>query len=201
VLHAIALLTVGLALLAAIVLFFAVDEVPLRRGGWVAVVACVGILPLLGTASGTSHAVATSSTTEFCLECHEMQEYGRSLFIDDASVLPATHYQNRLVPRESACYACHKDYAIFGDLKAKLNGLRHVWVHYLGDVPEQMDLYQPYPNANCLHCHEDARRYLDAGPHQDRLDALASGEESCLACHGKGHAFEQVEEGNLWLAP
>lgn len=200
-LHGIALLTTALALLGAIVLFFAAEHVPGTRGGWVAILACVGVLPLLATASGTTHAVETSSSTEFCLDCHEMQEHGRSLFVDDPAVLPAIHYQNRLVPRDSACYACHTDYAMFGDVKAKLNGLRHVYVHYLGDVPEQMELYQPYPNSNCLHCHEDGRSYVEAEPHQEKFDALASGETSCLKCHARGHAFEEIERGNLWLGP
>jgi hypothetical protein len=64
-----------------------------------------------------------------------------------------------------------------------------------------MELYQPYPNSNCLHCHEDGRSYVEAQPHRDRLDALAAGETSCLKCHARGHAFEQIEEGNLWLGP
>lgn len=198
-LYTIAILTTVFALLGAVVLFFAVDGVPASRGGWVAIFTCVAVLPLLATTSGTTHAVQTSSTTEFCLDCHEMEDYGRSLFVDDPAVLPAVHYQNRSVPRESSCYACHTNYAMFGDLEAKLNGLRHVYVHYLGDMPEQMELYEPYPNSNCLHCHDDARNYLEIEAHADKREALASGEISCLKCHSRGHAFEDVEEGNLWL--
>ena len=51
--------------------------------------------------------------------------------------LTAVHYQNRLVDRETVCYSCHKDYAMFGDVKAKLNGLRHVWAHYIAGVPQK----------------------------------------------------------------
>src|SRR5690606_28526758 len=115
--------------------------------------------------------------------------------------LPATHYQNRLVERDHACYECHTDYAMWGDFKAKINGLKHVWVHYIGEIPEEIELYQPYPNYNCLHCHADGRRYVEAAPHQGQLKVLPSGEVSCLTGHGKGHALEQVEEGNLWLGP
>jgi cytochrome c-type protein NapC len=199
VVQPLALITIAFALLCAVVLFFAVDKLPGTRGGWVAVILCVGILPALATTSGTSYAVKASSTTEFCLECHEMGDYGRSLFVDDRTVLPATHYQNRLVDRDSACYACHTNYAMFGDVKAKLNGLKHVYVHYLGEIPTELELYEPYPNYNCLHCHEDGRRYIEAAPHADKLEVLASGETSCLECHGRGHALEQVDEGNFWL--
>ena len=95
-----------------------------------------------------------------------MQSYGKSLFVDNRKALPAVHFQDRLVDRDNACFACHTDYAMFGDVKAKLNGLKHVYVHYLGKVPEKMELYQPYPNYNCLHCHEDARGFVEAPAHQ-----------------------------------
>lgn len=198
-LQAVALLTIAVALVAALVLFFTIDKLPRSRGGWIVVILIVCALPLLATGGGTTHAVQSSSTTEFCLECHEMGDYGRSLFIDDPRVLPAVHYQNRLIDRDQTCYACHTDYAMFGDIKAKVNGLMHVYVHYLGEVPEQIELYQPYPNYNCLHCHEDARRFVASPAHANDLERMRSGEVSCLTCHGQGHALEQVEEGNLWL--
>jgi cytochrome c-type protein NapC len=201
VLRTIVLLTVVVALLCALILFFAIDKLPHSRGGWIAVVLGVACLPLLATTGGTTYAVQTSSTTEFCLECHEMGNYGRSLFVDDPAVLPAVHYQNRLIDRDETCYECHTDYAMFGDVKAKLNGLKHVYVHYLGEVPEELELYEPYPNYNCLHCHEDARRFTAAVPHADKLEQLRTGEVSCLKCHGRGHALDQVEEGNFWLGP
>jgi cytochrome c-type protein NapC len=201
VLHRIALLSAGIALLCAVVLFFATNKLPASRGGWAALILCVFALPLFAVTSGTTYAVQASSSTEFCLECHEMGDYGRSLFVDDHTVLPATHYQNRLVQRDHACYACHADYAMWGNVKAKLNGLKHVWVHYLGEIPDTFELYQPYPNSNCLHCHADGRRYVEAAPHVDKLEAMANDEVSCLTCHGKGHALDQVEAGNFWLGP
>jgi cytochrome c-type protein NapC len=199
--QSIALLTAAVALVCAVVLFFAIDRLPATRGGWIAVGLIVCLLPALATTTGTTYAVSASSSTEFCLECHEMEDYGRSLFLDDRAVLPAVHYQNRLVDRDRVCYSCHTDYAMWGDFKAKLNGLKHVWVHYLGEVPEQLELYQPYPNYNCLHCHEDARSYVESAPHKDQLEALSASERSCLDCHGQGHALDRLEEAEFWLAP
>lgn len=195
----VALLTAGLALACVLVLFFVAKGLPETRGGWIAVglVACV--LPALATTTGTAYAVKASSSTEFCMECHEMGDYGRSLFVDDHRALPAVHYQNRLVDRDQVCFACHTDYAMWGDVKAKLNGLEHVWVHYLGEIPEEFELYQPYPNHNCLHCHEDARSYVEASPHHGKFEQMRADEVSCLSCHGQGHALAQLEEGNLWL--
>ena len=119
-------------------------------GRLVLLVGLVG-LPLLLAVGNISYGVHESSTTRFCLSCHEMQRHGKSLFADNRQALAAVHYQNRLVDRETVCYSCHKDYALFGDVKAKLNGLRHVWAHYIAGVPKKIELYQPYPNSNCLH--------------------------------------------------
>ncbi len=200
-LQTIVLLTAAIALIGALVMYFVIDKLAGSKPGWLAATFTICALPLLATGGGATYAVHASSSTEFCLACHEMGDYGRSLFIDDSAVLPATHYQNRLVERDHACYACHTDYAMWGDLAAKLNGLQHVYVHYLGEIPDAIELYQPYPNDNCLHCHADARRYTESLAHRDRLDALARGETSCLSCHSKGHALDQVDEGNFWLGP
>jgi len=170
-----------------------------RTGRLVLLVGLVG-LPLLLSAGNLSYGVAESSQTRFCLSCHEMQRYGKSLFVDDKQALAAVHYQNRLVDRDVTCYACHKDYALFGDVKAKVNGLRHVWAHYVRGVPDKIALYQPYPNANCLHCHDDARRFLEKPPHRPVLDALQSGSLSCLGCHRVAHDMGKVDAHSFWQA-
>jgi nitrate/TMAO reductase-like tetraheme cytochrome c subunit len=166
--------------------------------GRVALLVAAALLPVSVSVAGLSGGVAESSRTRFCLGCHEMQNHGRSLFVENRRALAAVHYQNRFVDRDTACYACHTDYAMFGDVKAKLNGLRHVYVHYLGTVPDRFALYQPYSNKNCLHCHEDARRFTELPVHQPLLAKMASGETSCLGCHNVAHDMEKVQGGVLW---
>src|SRR5215213_4393248 len=175
------------ALVGAVVVFFGASQLLATRGGRWALLVGAALLPLAASAGSFKAGIDESSRTRFCLSCHEMQNHGKSLFVDNRKALPATHFQNRLVDRDNACFACHTDYALFGDLKAKLNGLRHVYVHYLGKVPQKMALYQPYPNYNCLHCHEDARRFIEAPAHQGVSAQIASGELSCLKCHAAGH--------------
>ncbi|MES1206863.1 MAG: NapC/NirT family cytochrome c [Pseudomonadota bacterium] len=157
-------------------------------------------LPVLLSVGNISYGVHQSSTTEFCLSCHEMRQYGKSLFVDNRQALAAVHYQNRLVDRETVCYSCHKDYAMFGDVTAKLNGLRHVWAHYIAGVPKKIELYKPYPNSNCLHCHDDMRRFVEAPAHKPVLSALYAGTTSCLTCHRIAHDLANVEAGNFWQA-
>ena len=65
------------------------------------------LLPLVASAGTVKEGLQESSRTRFCLSCHEMQNHGQSLFVDNRKSLPAVHFQDRLVDREGACYACH----------------------------------------------------------------------------------------------
>ena len=191
-------LAVGLVVL--VLAFFGVPALTKATAGHIALLVGVVALPLLLTAGNISYGVHESSSTRFCLSCHEMQRHGESLFADNRQALAAVHYQNRLVDRDSVCYSCHKDYAMFGDVKAKLNGLRHVWAHYVAGVPQKIELYQPYPNSNCLHCHDDARRFVEGPAHSPILAALYAGTTSCLSCHRIAHDMAKVDADQLWQA-
>jgi cytochrome c-type protein NapC len=191
-------LVVGLVIVS--LLYVGAGTLAENRWGRTALMVGLLALPLLLSAGSVSYGVHESSRTTFCLSCHEMQRYGKSLFADNRAALSAVHYQNRLVDRDRTCYSCHADYAMFGDVKAKLNGLRHVWVHYFGTVPQKMALYEPYPSANCLHCHDDARRFVEAAPHQPVLDALYAGKASCLGCHVVAHDLKMADADRLWQA-
>ena len=134
-LPAIIALAVGLAIIA--LLFMGAGVLSGHTVGRVVLLVGLLALPLLLSAGNISYGFHQSSTTAFCLSCHEMRPHGKSLFVDNRQALAAVHYQNRFVDRETVCYSCHKDYAMFGDVKAKLNGLRHVWAHYIAGVPRR----------------------------------------------------------------
>jgi cytochrome c-type protein NapC len=191
-------LVVGLGLV--VLLLLGAKTLAAQTVGRVVLLVGLVLLPLLLSVGNISYGVGKSSTTRFCLSCHEMQRHGKSLFVDSKQALAAVHYQNRLVDRETVCYSCHKDYAMFGDVKAKLNGLRHVWAHYIGGVPKRIELYQPYPNSNCLHCHDDMRRFIEGPAHRPIVDALTSGKTSCLSCHRIAHDMAKVDADELWEA-
>jgi cytochrome c-type protein NapC len=197
-LSAIIALTVGVAIVA--LLFFGAGVLSGNTVGRMVLLVGLLALPVLLSAGNISYGFHQSSTTAFCLSCHEMRPHGKSLFVDSQQALAAFHYQNRLVDRETACYSCHKDYAMFGDVKAKLNGLRHVWAHYIAGVPKKIELYQPYPNSNCLHCHDDMRRFVEGPAHKPVLSALYAGTTSCLSCHRIAHDMAKVDAGDFWQA-
>ncbi len=154
---------------------------------------------------GLGEHVERSKRVEFCTSCHVMEKYGQSLHFDDLDHIPAKHYQYGRVPRETACFACHTNYTMYGDFNAKLRGLRHVYVQYLGKVPEHIKLYTPYNNRECLHCHGEARSFLEGATHKSepgRLQAIKDNKLSCLTkgCHDTIHTVDQVG-GNMAMWP
>ena len=188
------------SVVAVLVAFIAAaaGQLTVNRLGRLVLLAGLALLPLTVTGAGVAVGMHQSSRTEFCMSCHEMERFGQSLFVDNPGSLAAMHYQKRLIDRDSTCFSCHTDYALFGNEKAKLNGLRHVWVHSFGTVPAEPKLYQPYPNYNCLHCHDDSRAYLEKAPHQAQRAQLQSGEVSCLTCHRVAHDLDGVAAKNFW---
>ena len=166
------------------------------------------ILPIVAASLGFSEQMERAQSRTFCLSCHVMNDYGRSLYIDDPSFVPARHFQNHLVPPDQACYTCHTDYTMFGTVSAKLRGVRHLLVQYVGTVPkpDQIKLYVPYNNRECLHCHLGQRRFEEASPHHktpDLLGAIKSGQRSCTSsgCHEFIHDVGSLKDATFWKEP
>src|SRR4051812_48258778 len=84
------------------------------------------VLPVAAALVGVDAHVEHSKETSFCTSCHVRGRHGRSLLVDDVSLLAASHYQGGRVPRDRACYTCHTTYTLYGDLTSKLRGAKHV---------------------------------------------------------------------------
>lgn len=169
-----------------------------RRAGKAVAFVAMFLLPLLITGMGFALHLEHAKTTDFCISCHVMEPYGKSLNYDDTDHLPAGHFQNRRVPREMACYTCHTQYTMFGDVNAKLGGLKHVWVYYTGQTPEKIELYEPYHNRECLHCHGESRTFIEGGLHADMMGELRANEMSCLECHEFVHDAANADDHDTW---
>jgi cytochrome c-type protein NapC len=186
---------VTIALIALVVLRPSLVE---ARGGRILAFFSLFALPLAVTGLGVSAQVEHSKSTRFCLSCHVMEPYGRSLRVDDASYVPAQHFQNNRVPRDQACFTCHTNYTMFGDVKAKLRGLRHVYVNYIGTIPKEIKLYEPYSNRECLHCHAGARSFEESDLHKEIRAELGKNETSCLECHDTIHNAHGLAGVAMW---
>jgi len=189
------LAAVAIALIALVVLR---PSLVAARGGKVLAFFAFLVLPVVVTATGLQLHMENSKSTAFCLSCHVMAPYGRSLYVDDKDHVPAAHFQNNRIPRDQACFTCHTTYTLFGDYRAKLGGLRHVYVNYLGTIPKTIQLYQPYNNRECLHCHQGARKFEENDVHQGIRADLAANKTSCLECHGTIHDVANVAHLATW---
>ena len=175
----------------------------LTQGGKIFAFLALFIFPVLAGMMGASAHVEHSKSTRFCLSCHVMQDYGRSLKVDDMEYVPANHFQNIRVPRSRACFTCHTDYTMYGDTKAKMRGLKHVYVQYFGTVPKKVKLYNPYNNRECLHCHAGARTFEEGATHNEepnRLSLIRGNKLSCMSsgCHSVVHNVEALKEATFW---
>jgi cytochrome c-type protein NapC len=191
----------AIAAVIAIALVFLVVRRPALTtapGGKILAFFAFFLLPVVVTGLGATAHVEHAKSTEFCLSCHVMEPYGRSLHIDDKEHLPAAHFQNNRIPRQEACYTCHTTYTMFGGVRAKLQGLRHIYIYYLGTIPQPIKLREPYNNRECLHCHAGARSFEESDLHKDIRPDLGSGKTSCLECHSSVHDVEHLGKLPMW---
>lgn len=198
-------LLIGVAILA-VAFLVARPSVILARGGTQLAFVVLFLLPLLVVSMGGAEHMRHSERTEFCLSCHVMEPYGTSLRIDDSTYLPAAHFQDGRIPRDQACYTCHTDYALYGGIRSKIRGLRHVYVQYLGRATTPIHLYSPYNNRECLHCHAGSRSFEESAVHTADPSIMASiklNELSCMSsgCHQNVHDIAHLGEKKLWEAP
>src|ERR1700719_2585679 len=198
----IALILFNLLLAAVLMLRPAITVHP---GGKILAFGMLFFLPLFCLTAGMNNEMERSKSTSFCLSCHIMEPYGKSLRVDDPSYLAAAHYQNHRVPADEACYTCHTNYAMFETFKATLGGLRHLYVHYLKTEPRPQDiqLHEPYNNRECLHCHLGARSFEEGAVHTadpDLLPAVKANKRSCLSsgCHDVVHNVGELSKVKFW---
>jgi cytochrome c-type protein NapC len=175
------------------------------RAGKVLAFLAIFLLPLMAGSGGAAAHMEKSKETKFCLSCHVMEDYGKSLHVDDPNYLAANHYLNHRVPADSACYTCHTDYGMYGDVKSKFRGLRHVYIQYFSTPPNPIKLYSPYNNRECLHCHEGARSFEEGAIHNadpDTLPQIKANKLSCMSsgCHDTVHNVSHLKEVKFWPA-
>jgi cytochrome c-type protein NapC len=196
---ALLLFLLGLGLAALLVARPALTST--REGKILAFVALF-LFPLLCSAVGFSAHMERSKTTTFCLSCHIMESFGQSLYVDDSHYVAAAHFQNHRVPADEACYTCHTDYVLYGGIRAKWRGMRHVYVQYLGKppAPAAIRLYTPYSNRECLHCHLGARSFEESATHTAIRDDIVSNQVSCISsgCHDTVHNVANLANVKFW---
>lgn len=187
-----------------IVALIARPELTLARGGKIVAFLGLFIFPVFTGFLGVENHFERSKQTSFCLSCHVMGDYGRSLHVDNPDYIPAAHFQNNRVPREEACYTCHTDYTLYtGGIKAKIRGLHHLYAQYISTRHQPIKLYTPYNNRECLHCHLGSRKFEEGAVHTADPQTMAdikSNKLSCVSsgCHNTVHNVGELDKVKYW---
>jgi len=148
---------------------------------------CMGLLCLIPV----SKSLQITSSTEFCMSCHEMKIYkdelGKSSHAVDKDKKPIQ------------CRQCHIPDSLghkYLTVKA-LFGIQDVIVHYMGN-PDELDRRQMQkiarrfiPDENCLGCHQDLykdvkeKKISEIGrlAHDAYLGKNGNTKRNCAGCH------------------
>lgn len=166
-----------------------------QKGIFLAAIMAVSTLFFAGSSAVTYNNI---KQTKFCFQCHEMEPYKKSLNFDHDSSLVSKHFQNNRVPKKTACYSCHTEYTLFGEIDVKLTGFKHLFVHYTGTAPKKLKIYKKYSGYNCRYCHSTAKNFLEKKAHNKKkhpLKDIISGKSSCMTakCHDVAHVFKNQE--------
>ena len=195
------ILIVQIVLSIVLALIFLIRPSVTKAVGW-KIVAFIGLcaLPSLCIVGGMNTHMQRSEQTKFCISCHAMENYGKSLYLNDPKYIPAQHFQNHRVPPDMACYSCHTDYTIYGPLKDKLKGLTRIYIQYVSTPPNPITIPGGFKNAQCLHCHAGAREFEENPVHSAMMSTLTSNQLSCISsgCHDLVHDAAQVEHLKMW---
>src|ERR1700733_11018990 len=90
---------------ASIVLMLVVEvgtSITTSREGKIIAFLALFIVPVRTAGVGASEHIERSEQTQFCLSCHIMERYGKSLYVDDPAHIPAAHFHTHRTPADQA---------------------------------------------------------------------------------------------------
>lgn len=144
-----------------------------------------------------------SSTEEFCISCHEMEDNAYAMLQE------TVHFKNNVGVRPT-CSDCHLPKEFVPKMIRKIEASREVWGHFTGiiDTPEKYAAHAPKMKAReiarlkandsqeCRNCHETEQMILalQTEKAQQFHTAAQMNEKTCIDCHaGIAHTPPGVE--------
>ncbi|WP_281648394.1 NapC/NirT family cytochrome c [Parendozoicomonas sp. Alg238-R29] len=187
--------------------FFSKPSARYSAGGLIAIGA-IGALILWG---GTSTMMSATSTTEFCISCHEINDNAY------AEYQQTIHFQNSSGIK-AECADCHIPHDFAGKIIRKIEASREIYGHLTGiiDTPEKYDAHRPAmaakvwsemhanDSANCRSCHINLEENVDlqytwASNNHKRM---ATENLTCIDCHqGIAHKLPNTSRMSKSIPP
>src|SRR5262245_26265095 len=114
------------ALSALLLLWFLIRRPHLTHATKILLLFGIGILPITTAMTGNYVGFEATTKRQFCGSCHVMKPYELDSEDFKSTSLAARHSRNEMFG-DANCYACHADYGMFGTIKTKAGGMRHVY--------------------------------------------------------------------------
>jgi hypothetical protein len=147
----------------------------------------LGTLPFALVFFGYSYGLEASKKVEACGACHVMTPFVADLRNPKSDTLAAIHHMNHEIAGND-CYTCHSDYGMSGTIRAKWEGLGHVFRYTTGRYRLPIKIAHPFPVERCLGCHGDSQKFLRTSGHPaEAMADIVSGKMPCIDCHGPAH--------------
>lgn len=192
---------IACAVLAAILLvWFLVRRPSLTRATKIVLLFAIGLLPIGTALTGNYAGYEATKQRRFCGSCHVMTPYADDSSDLRSTSLAARHGRNKMFGDEN-CYVCHANYGMYGTVKTKLGGLRHVYEYIfnyrnvsLAEARATIHIRDAFQSSTCMQCHSTLNPGWNAVPdHWSTLDRLRAGTLSCASsgCHGPAHPFSK----------
>jgi len=188
------LFLVSLAIVSSVLFYLRRNPIPGTHARWLLFIG-MALLPLTAMMFTTGVGFESAKKVSACSSCHEMDPFVNDMKNPKSETLAAVHYQNRYIQKDQ-CYTCHTGYGIYGTFQSKLAGLRHLWIHYTGgNSNEPIRMHNPFNFSSCMVCHGRAANWRTNEDHKeaDTIQALRSGEITCLECHEPSHPPQEEE--------
>jgi cytochrome c-type protein NapC len=182
---------VASAIAIVILVWYIVRRPPLGRLTKVLLLFGLGVMPLGVALTGNISGFEYTLKRQFCGSCHVMLPYTQDAEDPRSTSLAAVHSRNHAFGEES-CYTCHADYALFGAMTTKVNGLKHLYYYVteyantgpFGEGGPKIHMYRPFQNGMCTRCHSTASPYwLKNEEHAGVIEDLRKGDAKCVDCH------------------
>ncbi len=143
-------------------------------------------VPAATMAVANYHTIEGVHGVDSCNRCHVMTPMVTDMRDPDSNTLAARHYKNGWIPKDQ-CYQCHSDYGLAGDLRAKMEGYRHLARYTTATYQEPIHFRGVFHNDNCLKCHAGTPKFEAVASHTTVQPQLANSTLSCTNCHGAAH--------------
>lgn len=188
---------------AAILVMHLVRRPPVGRSTKLWLLLGLGVFPISSATTANIAGFHATQSRNFCGSCHVMEPHARDSDDPRSTSLAAIHARNETFGHDN-CYACHKDYGMYGYVLTKAGEMRHVYYYLtqyrkmpLAEAQREIRIRKPLPNENCMSCHTtNASRWQSIGDHASSLQAVRSGRVGCASpgCHGYAHPMTKANK-------